>query len=377
MLDFLYKRILDKYDSNYFFIKHIEGLSMSRMPVITRLYDSKPIVEKIPSHAWENKVTFNPACAFVEDRAELDQIIASLPISDPDKLLLRGQPGLAFLLYRAQGEKTSGYDYTRSCIGLAICSPELQPLVRLIKPVIIPDQPYELLGVEDARITKVGDTYVMFYTAYTTSNKENIVRIAIATTKNFVNWTKHGLLRGDCNTIDNKNAMLFEKKHNGKFVMLHRPMTGKDAMTIHWAESDDIFGEWNSRGCLMRTIENPAFVSTWIGGGAPPLHLSDSKYLAIYHIGNRLADGTREYDLGIALFDLDDQKIILKRDEPLMRPTMPSETSGDAQLGVNNVVFSCGAYFYKGDLYLPYQGSDTVILAAKITTDEITQYITH
>jgi predicted GH43/DUF377 family glycosyl hydrolase len=157
--------------------------------------------------------------------------------------------------------------------------------------------------------------------------------------------------------------------------MLHRPMKGKDAMMVHWAESAHLFGEWKSRGVLLPWVPNPAFKDVWTGGGAPPLRLPDGSYLVLYHIGNRDAKGAREYDLGIALIDPDAANPVLLRAEPLMCPETPQETTGDADLGVNNVVFICGAYFWEGDLYFPYQGSDTRILGARIVRGELDRFL--
>lgn len=347
----------------------------SSLPEVLRLNDGKAIIEAIASHPWESKVTFNPACALVENRAELDSIISRLPFTDDVKRALSAKRALCFLLYRAQGRKTESYDYTRSSIGLAVLSPDLHLLARHTEPVILPDREYDNLGVEDGRITRVGDRYVMMYCAYSSGLPKNRIRIAIASTTDFLHWEKHGLLKGDFNTIDNKNAMLFPGNINGKHFLLHRPMEGADAMSIHWAEADDVFGEWRSRGSLMKPIPNAAFVDTWIGGGAPPLILPDGRVLIIYHIGNRKSDGTREYDLGIAVGDPLRLEFIVKRGEPLLSPQSDAETAGDAELGVNNVVFVCGAYFFYGDLFFPYAGADSVVLAGKISRGEIDHYL--
>ncbi len=341
---------------------------------VERLNGGNPILQKIDSHAWENKVTFNPACAFVSDKDELASIITTLPFSESTKKQLAQHSALCFLLYRAQGKKTADYDHTRSSVGLAVLSADLQLLARHDEPVIRPDEEYDNLGVEDGRITRVGDRYIMMYCAYSSAQPENKIRIAVASTKNFVQWEKHGLLKGEFNTLHNKNAMLFEGKVNGKYRMLHRPMEGPNAMAIHWAEADDVFGEWTSRGVLLEPIRNSAFIDTWIGGGAPPLKLSNGRYLIIYHIGNRKADTTREYDLGIAIADLSKAGHIVKRYEPLLRPESFAETTGDADLGVNNVLFICGAFFYKGDLYFPYAGADSVVLGGMIAKANLERY---
>ena len=344
-------------------------------PVVERLHDGQPIVQKILSHAWENKVTLNPACMLVTDRDELSFIIKRLPFDETTKGSLRSHPALCFLLYRSQGVATREYDHTRSSLGLAVLSPDLRLLARHIQPVMLPDQPYDNLGVEDPRITRVGSAYVMLYTAYSKDSPENKIRIASASTTDFIHWEKHGLLRGGFNTIHNKNAMLFEKKVDGKHVMLHRPMEGADAMAIHWAVADEIFGEWKSRGALFRPVSRTGFIDSWIGGGAPPLPLSGDRYLLLYHIGNRRSDGSREYDLGIAVVDFSSKEIILKRQEPLLCPETQPETTGDADLGVNDVVFVCGAYFYRDDLYFPYAGADSVVLGAKISKEELKKYL--
>lgn len=348
---------------------------MNHPPHIERLNNSLPILQKIDDHPWENKVTFNPACTLITSPDELASIIKQLPVDDPTKLLLETQHALCFLFYRAQGTKTTVHDYTCSSLGLAILSPDLKLLYRHNSPVIFPDQPYDNLGVEDARITKVGEKYIMLYTAYGKGTPENIIRIAVASSINLVHWEKHGLLNGELNSIHNKNAMLFEKQVDGKYVILHRPMQGENAMAIHWATAKSIFGEWTSQGLLMKPIPNPNFVDTWIGGGAPPLHLSGSSYLILYHIGNRKKDGSREYNLGIAIADFSSKEIIHNRYEPLLRPESPAETAGDAELGVNNVVFVCGAYFYEGDLYFPYAGADSVVLGGRISKEELRSYL--
>jgi len=310
----------------------------------------------------------------VDDRDELQRIIPSLPFDDDMKRLLLAEPALCFLLYRAQGRKTADWDHTRSTMGLAVLTADLRLLARAAEPVLRPTEAYEDLGVEDGRLTRVDGTYYLTYTAYATGSPHNRVRIAVASTKNFVQWEKHGLLNGDFNRIDNKNAMLFDASVDGTHLMLHRPMEGKDAMQIHWAEGRTVLGEWKTRGTLMTIRTNPEFKDTWVGGGSPPMRIADGRFLMLYHIGNRRTDTTREYDLGIAIVDPLAPDPIVKRDEPLLRPGTPAETTGDAELGVNDVVFICGSYFYNGDLYFPYAGADSVVLGGRIPRAEIERY---
>lgn len=344
-------------------------------PPIERLHGGTPILQAIATHPWENRVTFNPACACIADPAKLQAIAATLPIDDATRRRIAGLPAVVALLYRAQGTPTTQYDYSRSSMGLAILTPELELLARLPDPVIVPDQEFENLGVEDGRITPWEGEHVLCYTGYSSSSEGNRVRIAFATTTDFSHWKKLGLLIGDPNLVDNKNAMLFEERVNGKLTILHRPMTGRDAMAIHWAQSNSLLSTWKTNGLLMSPLPNPEFTDTWIGGGSPPLRLDDSLFLMPYHIGNRRANGTREYDLGLALADFSHPDIIVKRSEPLLRPEIPAELAGDPLLGVSNVAFLCGSYFHNGDLYFPYAGADSVVLGAKISGTDLRAWI--
>ncbi|MEW6509878.1 MAG: glycosidase [Bacteroidota bacterium] len=305
----------------------------------------------------------------------MERIINALPFDLEVKRALEALPAFCVLLYRAQGKKTAAHDHTRSTMGLAILSPDLKVIARHSEPVIAPEFEFENLGVEDGRLSKVGDRYVLLYTAYGYAKPENTIRIALASTRDFVRWEKHGLLKGDLNGVHNKNAMLFEGKTGGKYLMLHRPMQGSYAMAVHWAEADDVFGEWKGRGAILKPLQRAGFVDTWVGGGAPPLLTSGGRHLMLYHLGNRRADGSREYDLGIALLDCTRPDPVVRRHEPLLQPSTEHETLGDPELGVNNVVFVCGAYFWNGDLWFPYAGADSVVLGGKIEGSEVGRFI--
>jgi beta-1,2-mannobiose phosphorylase / 1,2-beta-oligomannan phosphorylase len=343
---------------------------------IERLNGGQPIIRKVEGHPWENHVTFNPASALVTNKNEIASIVSKLPFSVETKDALFAQPALCFLLYRAQGEKSPKFDYAQSTMGLAVLSPQLRLLARHTEPVLKPEEDYENLGVEDGRITKIGDTYVLLYTAYSKGEPENQIRIGMASSRDFVTWKKHGLLRGEFNQISNKNGMIFQEKIGGKYVMFHRPLEGKDAFAIHWAETDDVYGTWKSRGLFMKPVPNPAFPYIRVGGGAPPMRLSDNRFLILYHIGNRKTDGTLEYDLGIVIGDPGQKGFIVKRHEPILRPETPVEKIGDPVLGVNNVVFVCGAHLHNGDLYFSYGGADSVVLGGKISRTELERFVT-
>src|SRR5467141_1253012 len=118
--------------------------------------------------AWEEYATFNPT-AVVKD-------------------------GRVFVLYRAEdasGERRIGGHTSR--LGLAESQDGLH-FTRRSAPVLYPDRDaqreYEWPGgVEDPRIVEAEDgIYVLTYTQW----NRRIPRLAIATSRDLVHWTKHG-----------------------------------------------------------------------------------------------------------------------------------------------------------------------------------------
>src|SRR5437899_11894690 len=117
---------------------------------------------------WEEHATFNPA-AVVKD-------------------------GTVYLLYRAEdasGDREIGHHTSR--IGLAE-SPDGLRFTRRGAPVLYPDRDAEAArewpgGVEDPRVVESDDgTYVLTYTQW----NRRIPRLAVATSRDLIHWTKHG-----------------------------------------------------------------------------------------------------------------------------------------------------------------------------------------
>ena len=129
---------------------------------------------------WEELATFNPA-AVVRD-------------------------GKVYVLYRAEdasGKTEIGFHTSR--IGLAESADGLR-FTRRAAPVLFPDKEaqarYEWTGgVEDPRIVETDDhSYVLTYTQW----NRDVPRLAVATSKDLVHWTKHG--------------PAFAKAENGKYL---------------------------------------------------------------------------------------------------------------------------------------------------------------
>jgi predicted GH43/DUF377 family glycosyl hydrolase len=256
--------------------------------------------------------------------------------------------GKFHLLYRAVAHNPG--DRNRSWIGYASSEDGIH-FDRLDEPVLSPNEvPEEAQGVEDPRVTKIGDTYYMLYTAYDLRRTQ----VAMASSRDLIHWKRHGIIISNELFGNNKDAALFPEKIRGRYCMMHRPDPD-----IYLAFSDDLHN-WTDHVCIME----PEFdwEATKIGGGAQPIK-TERGWLIIYHG----VDKDMWYRLGIALLDLEDPtKVIKRQPEWILQPEANWELKGD----VANVVFSCGAVLMDRELWVYYGAADTVIGLAKGNIDD-------
>lgn len=339
-----------------------------------RLHGGRPILAPVAAHPWESKVVLNPAGQLVE-RDRLEALLPSWGLTEAQGARLLEAGGACVLYYRAQGEVDPRLRMAPSYLGRAVLTPTLDLVYRDSQPALSPDAPFHNLGLEDARCTLVGDTFYLYYTGYTDPSPEDDldrhVNICLATSEDLVTWDLHGPLAGGLNEVNNKNAALLPEPVDGRYILLHRPMEGPDAMSIHWATSESPAGPWESQGLLFRSYRYQEFAQSWIGAGGPPLALGEGRFLAVYHQGHYGSDGSREYDLAAALLDFTQDDPVLARIEPLMRPTGALETEGDDDLGVDNVLFACANHRWGDQLVIPYAGADSRIFGATLPFDEL------
>ncbi len=351
------------------------SIELSHPIPITRMHSGNPILTPKPDSYWESKVVLNPAAVLISDTDELKELCNAWNLEDSQKVLLQEAKGAVVMLYRAQGKEDSKKGVAPSSIGLAVFTPDLRLVWRKSDPVIAPLEEFHHLGVEDGRCTKIEDTYYFFYTGYYHDPHEgkNKVHICLSTTTDFINWENHGPVPGELNHSDNKNAVLLPQKVHGRWVLLHRPMQGTHAKSMHWATSDSLYGPWKTHGMFMASYRYEEFIESWIGAGGPPIPLGKDRFLTIYHQGHYDKQHKREYDLAGTILDFSVPNTckVEKRIEPLMRPTGKEEQQGNAQLGVDNVLFVCANYQLGDDLILPYAGADSRIFGAQIPLPDL------
>lgn len=288
------------------------------------------------SNWWEIQATFNPAAAIFNN-----QIV---------------------LLYRAIG----GDNISR--FGVAL-SNDGQKFQRFDSAILEGDleNPYERLGIEDPRITKIEDTYYIVYTAvsvYEAESKSNDLppsrlrpapwrtRLSLISTKDFKNFERKGVLldRGT------KDGVLFPEKINEKFVLMHRIYPN-----VYLSYSDDMV-KWEAEKTVLSPREN-FWDSERVGNGGVPIK-TPYGWLIFYHG----VDNDHTYRLGVVCLDLNNpEKVVYRGKQSIFEPETDYEKVGLTP----NVVFTCATLEIGDNFFVYYGAADKYVGLAKINKEEL------
>ena len=133
-------------------------------------------------------------------------------------------------------------------------------------------------GIEDPRITQMGDTYYIFYSCYSTRG----FQMGLAKTKDFKKFDRMALTTA----IDYRNCVLFPEKIDGMYVRFERPNWGRPCIWISY--SPDLI-HWGNQQLIMAPDNFDIWQDCKVGPGCPPI-LTLRGWLNIYHaVTNTLA----------------------------------------------------------------------------------------
>ncbi len=235
--------------------------------------------------------------------------------------------------------------------------PTLQP-----KP---DDFPEEIYGIEDPRIVKLEDEgkYAVVYTSFSESGP----LVSLATTEDFKSFRRFGVVM----TPDDKDASLFPRKFNGRYILLHRPSPRSHLLGAHiWMSYSPDLKHWGDSAILLPARKGSWWDAYKVGLGPQPVETKDG-WLIIYHGVKTTAAGSI-YRLGLALLDLDDpSKLIARSDEWVFGPNEQYERIGD----VPDVTFPCGVVLKGDELIMYYGAADTSMAIATASLKEILEFI--
>lgn len=311
-------------------VREMKKEAARKPPELTRPF-SRPLLEPDPSRSWESKAIFNAAAVYADKKIHI--------------------------VYRAMSaDNTSVMGYAVSKDGITISE-------KMTEPFYVPREPFEQKlvpngnsGCEDPRLTRMGNTLFMCYTAY---NGKEHPRVALSSIRmqDFLrkkrNWSNPIIISPP--GMDDKDAALFPKKIGGKFAFLHRLGL---SIWIDLVPSLTFDGtRWLGGQILMNPREGE-HDSQKIGIAGPPIETAWG-WLLLYHGISR--GPARHYHLRAALLDLNDPtKVIARTRDPILEPDMSYEKEGL----VSDVVFSCGAVVVNDTLLVYYGGADKVLAVA-------------
>lgn len=276
-------------------------------------FDGNPILTPT-GNSWEAKDVFNPAAW-----------------SDGETI---------YLLYRAEDSTGIGQWNGTSRIGLAT-SRDGTTFKRQPEPILEPSEPWEQPGgIEDPRLVRIDSTFYLTYTAY----DGETARLALATSPDLKNWTKHGPVFPDSGWT--KSGAILPHKVNGKWWMYFGD-------TNIWAAHSEDLLNWTA---VPEPVLHPrpnTFDSRLVEPGPQPL-MTNRGIVLLYNGAN----DSLVYRSGQALFDAGNPTRLLDRsDHPFLEPELQLEREGQ----IPNVVFIEGLVQFQNTWYLYYGMGDSGI----------------
>jgi beta-1,2-mannobiose phosphorylase / 1,2-beta-oligomannan phosphorylase len=296
-------------------------------------------------------IRWTPDRGFVKDGYDLSVVDAT----DPRKFRLRGHPSKVMAL-----------------TSLSWLLPvELDPSGKIIVAIhytkaIAPTAGFQEYGVEDARISQVGDTWYM--TTCSVSAERHST--TLYTSSDGLNYELQGIIMDH----QNKDMLIFEGKVKGKFFALTRPLGDlyfayppdsefEAGPSINLSSSPDALHWKPSDRPLIRPRRGSTSVMK-IGGGTAPI-LTDRGWLLLYH-GVQPGTVVGTYRTFHAYLDANDPSQVISVDDsdPVLE-SQPELTRPIKELSyLTDVVFTTGLVD-DGDHFIVASGEDD--LACRIT----------
>ncbi len=227
------------------------------------------------------------------------------------------------------------------------------------KAAFSPGHALEAFGVEDPRITRIGDTYWINYTAVSSVG----ITTGLASSRDLIAFERHGIIFSP----PNRDVTIFPEQIRGRYYALHRPMPEDIGRPSIWLASSPDMISWGEHRFIAG-----ARAGMWddlkVGGGAVPFRVDAggrSAWLAVYH---GVTASPLTYSLGALLLDGDDPSRVLGRSKaPILFPEAPYELKGFFA----NVVFTCGLTVEGDTVRVYYGASDGVTCVADLSLRSI------
>ena len=340
-------------------------------------YEGNPIISPRPESTWDSGGAFNPAAVKIGNKI--------------------------YIVYRAITRDNT------SVFGVAVTKDGYTIEERFDEPIYVPRKHFELhpslrkisemlneemhrlkiklrhisggsySGVEDPRITRIGNRIYMTYVAFNGVENPRIAFTSISV-NDFVqgnmNWDEPRVISHP--NITDKGGALFPAKVKGKYMFFHRifPHIWIDYVKdLSFSNGRFLFGKPHIH------IRPHRWDSRKVGVGAPPLE-TDFGWLFVYqgisgwdpyhqHLGItpemvKVHDYYR-YKIGVMVLDKKDpEKVIYRSEEPVLEPDTWYE---------GPFAYPCGAVINHDKLFVYYGAGDYHVAVASVDLSEIREAV--
>src|SRR4029077_8275680 len=124
----------------------------------------------------------------------------------------------------------------------------------------------ESYGIEDCRVTQMGEAFYLTYTQVS----QHGVGVGLRSTTDWRNFRQRGMIFPP----HNKDCAIFSEKIGGNYYALHRPSSPNIGGNYIWiAESPDL-DHWAHHRCVARSRPG-MWDSARVGAGAAPIRTSE------------------------------------------------------------------------------------------------------
>ncbi len=316
--------------------------------------EHNPILSPNEEHPWEAAAAYN-GCPIVAGKK-------------------------TYLIYRALSEPQLLKEprIRMSVIGRAVSNDNKHYGERRI--LVSPDKDFDRYGCEDPRVTKIGGSYYIVYTAlggfpFSADN----IKVAVAISDDLETVREKHLIT----PFNAKGMAFFPEKVNGRYAAILTVNTDRPPSDICYAEADRMEDFWSpafweewTKNLDSHKIHIRRLSSDHLEMGAVPLR-TDKGWLLVYSHIQRYGHSDQVFGVESVLLDLNNPRTVIGRTKgPFMAPETYYEQTGL----VPHVVFPTGALIRTRlgveRLEIYYGAADTFCAMAAIPLDNLLRSIT-
>ncbi len=319
--------------------------------MLLRRFSGNPVLLPDPRCWLEAEAVFNPSAVSFSGKVVLLYRALSRPIPRSPYESLR----ISTVFY-AESADGYGFGSRRMLFG--------------------PEYPWESYATEDPRVTLVGGTYFVTYTAVSSvPPRPETVRLALALTEDFSRVSKVGPV---C-PYNSKAGFVFPRRYDGRYLLaltLNPDLPPSRVVLVEFDRVEDLLDSefWRSALAESRVLLEGTPERPFVEIGTPPVELDEYWLLFVPDIVYE--DGHfREFRVKAVLLDKSDpSRVVGVSRRPILSPTVEYELTFSEPL--RGIAFPTGALRTgDGRILLYYGAADRHVAVAEAEEEALVRYV--